>query len=66
MVNGRNGKVRRLGSVTNVNRALAQASKNRKVRAKQRGRNLGVKQRQSAIRKGTRNINNVLDPKGFV
>ncbi len=62
-----NGKVtRRLGSVTNVNRALAQASKNRKTRAKQLSRNAGVKRRRSAIRKGTRNINNVLDPKGFV
>lgn len=63
-----NGKINRnkLGSVTNVNRALAQASKNRQARAKLRGKNVGVKRRQSAIRKGTRNINNVLDPKGFV
>ena len=64
MVNGKTN--RRLGSVTNVNRTLAQASKNRKARAKLRSQNVGVKRRQGAIRKGTMNINNVLDPKGFV
>jgi len=63
-----NGKVnrKRLGSVTNVNRALAQADRNRRARLQKRGKNPTVKRRQSAIRKGTSNINNVLDPKGFV
>ena len=64
MVNGR--RAIRVGSVTGVNRTLAQASKNRKARAKLRSKNAGVQRRQSAIRRGSRNINNVLDPKGFV
>jgi len=65
MVNGKINR-RKLGSVANVNRALAQADKNRRARMKKRGKAPSVKRRQSAIRSGTRNINNVLDPKGFV
>jgi len=63
-----NGKIntRRLGSVANVNRALAKADKNRRARRKALSKAPSVKRRQSAIRKGTSNINNVLDPKGFV
>lgn len=65
MVNGRNKlPTRRIGSVTGVKRTLAVADKNRQRRRK--NPTPSIKRSQKAVRRGTMNINTVLDPSRLV